>query len=176
VNEGTLSGWGVVTRDSARKALRTPVKINYALGHRSIDASCVARQAATIVPDNRLALPPSLAVEYSRVFSLLAPCWRSAAPSSLLHTLFRLGSLVCTFEASCRAIRAATQHPKPLLLQSYCLHHQGCGVVLSNNSAPISAHKSSDRLLRSPQPHTSYWARLADERTHDTTPPEIVTK
>jgi hypothetical protein len=74
-------------------ALRTQVKINDALGRRSIDASCVARQSATIVLDNRLALPPSLAVEYSRVFSLLAPCWRSAAAPSLLHTLFRPGHL-----------------------------------------------------------------------------------
>ena len=114
MNEGTLSGWGVVTRDSARKALRTPVKINYALGHRSIDASCVARQAATIVPDNRLALPPSLAVEYSRVFSLLAPCWRSAAPPSLLHTLFRPGSLAK--ETALTRVRQPFRAPVPIRL------------------------------------------------------------
>ncbi|MFT5173765.1 MAG: hypothetical protein ACI8W7_001943 [Gammaproteobacteria bacterium] len=63
------------------------------LGCRIIHASCVARQSATIVPDNRLALPPSLAVEYSRVFSLLVPCWRGAPTPSLLHTLFWPGPL-----------------------------------------------------------------------------------
>jgi hypothetical protein len=46
-------------------------------------ASFVARQSATIVPDNRLALPPSLAVDYSRVFSILAPCWHGASAPSL---------------------------------------------------------------------------------------------
>ena len=37
--------------------------------------SCVDRQSATIVADNRLALAPSLAVEYSRVFPILAIAW-----------------------------------------------------------------------------------------------------
>ncbi|MFT5174641.1 MAG: hypothetical protein ACI8W7_002828 [Gammaproteobacteria bacterium] len=51
-------------------------------------ASCVARQSATIVADNRLALPPSLAVEYSRVLSILAPYGHGASALSLMDTLF----------------------------------------------------------------------------------------
>jgi hypothetical protein len=38
--------------------------------NNSDHARCVARQSATIAPDNRFARPPSLAVEYSRVCSL----------------------------------------------------------------------------------------------------------
>ncbi|MFT5175772.1 MAG: hypothetical protein ACI8W7_003965 [Gammaproteobacteria bacterium] len=41
-------------------------------------------RSATIVADNRLALAPSLAVDYSRVFSFPAPCYRGAATASSL--------------------------------------------------------------------------------------------
>ncbi|MFT5172116.1 MAG: hypothetical protein ACI8W7_000280 [Gammaproteobacteria bacterium] len=51
-------------------------------------ANGVARQSAAIVADNCATLPPSMAVEYSRVFSVLAPCWRGASALSLLDTLF----------------------------------------------------------------------------------------
>jgi hypothetical protein len=54
-------------------------------------ASGVARQSATIVPDNRLPLPPSLAVEYSRVFSILAPCYRGATTTSFWQLYFDQG-------------------------------------------------------------------------------------
>jgi hypothetical protein len=70
-------------------------------------ASCVARQSATIVADNRLALPPSLAVEYSRILSFLAPCWRRAAAPSLLRTLFRPGSLASDSRSGVAALRTA---------------------------------------------------------------------
>jgi hypothetical protein len=55
--------------------------------------SGVARQSATIVPDNRLALAPSLAVEYNKVFSLLAPCYRGATTPSIRDDLILTGAL-----------------------------------------------------------------------------------
>ena len=57
-------------------------------------ASGVARQSATIVPDNRLALPPSMAVEYSRVL---------LHPRALLA--WRFGTLVVASFISTGALR-----------------------------------------------------------------------
>jgi hypothetical protein len=63
-------------------------------------ASGVARQSATIVADNRLALAPSMAVEYSRVFSLLAPCWRGASAPLVVGHFISTRSLRGAFNTS----------------------------------------------------------------------------
>ena len=54
-------------------------------------ASGVARQSVAIVPDNCATLAPSMVLEYSRVFSLLAPCYRGAATSSSWQLYFDRG-------------------------------------------------------------------------------------
>jgi hypothetical protein len=54
-------------------------------------ASGVARRSVTIVADNCATLPPFMAVEYSRVFSLLAPRYQVAATTSFWQLYFDRG-------------------------------------------------------------------------------------
>jgi hypothetical protein len=91
----TGTGGNCAQAFSRSPTLRTLVKIYCPLGRRCIHANGVARQSVAIVADNCATLAPSMAVEYSRVFSVLAPCWRGASAPSLLDTLFRPGPLVC---------------------------------------------------------------------------------
>jgi hypothetical protein len=72
--------------------IRSPVKINSALGQRC--ARAVARQSNTVEHSSLLVQ----IVQRRRLWycqaTLLAPCWRGASLPSLLHCLVRPGSLV----------------------------------------------------------------------------------